>query len=311
MRALGYTDAMALAHRRINVKFQLGQGDFGKAGFDTVEVSGLRVQATITKAGGVSMSEANLRIYGLPLDVMNKLTILNVLAQYNVRRNVVTVFAGDDDNVSVCFVGNIVESWADMHSGPDAVMLIRAVSGYVQLLEPIPPTSYKGSVDAATILAGLALQWRTGPDDHPLTLENSGVAVQLTNPYYPGTLLTQITAVARTGHFNCIIDETESRLAIWPYGGVRNGLRTVMSPDTGMVGYPAYTQNGLQLTTLYNPSLTFGTLVEVRSQLLPASGGWSIATVGHDLESETPGGKWFTRVECGLIGQATPIIAAP
>lgn len=294
---------MTFARRHIDLKFQLGQGDFGKAGFDTIDVSGLRVQATITKAGGVSMSELNLRVYGLPLDVMNKLTILNQLRQYDARRNVVTVAAGDDMGSTVCFVGNIVESWADMHESPDAVMTIRGASGYVDLMQPVTPTSYKGAVDVATILSGLAL--RMTP---PLTLENNGVSVTLSNPYLPGTILDQIRAVARAGNFNCVIDDVNARLAIWPDGGVRTGLRTVISSETGMVGYPAYTQNGLQLTTLYNPSLTFGTQIEVRSQLLPASGGWSVATVGHDLESEMPAGKWFTRVECGLIGQAVPIV---
>lgn len=294
---------MTFASRRIDLTFALGKGSFGNDGSDTVTVSGLRVQASISKAGGVSMSEAEVRAYGLTLDQMNKLTLLNKLRQYDTKRNSITIAAGDETGVSVCFVGNIVEAWADMHSSPEASMYIRASSGYVDLLKPAAPTSYNGSVDAATILSGLALQMTP-----PLTLENNGVSVQLASPYLPGTILDQIRAVARMGGFNCVIDDVESRLAIWPDGGVRGGLDTVVSPSTGMVGYPLYTQNGIQLVTLYNPSLTFGTKVRVESQLTPASGGWSVASVTHDLESVTPGGKWFTRVECGLIGQEVPIV---
>lgn len=300
---------MAFTHRRIDLKFQLGQGDFGKAGFDTVEVSGLRVTATITR-GGTTMSEANLRIFGLSLDVMNKLTILNVIQPYAARRNVITISAGDDSGLSVVFIGNITQAWADFSDMPNAVMEITAHAGYVELMAPVPPTSYKGAVDVATILAGLGTQW----SDTPLSLENSGVSVTLTDPYYPGTLLEQVRAVATAGNFNCVIDDVARVLAIWPYGGTRGGQSVVISPETGMRGYPTYTQNGIQLVTLFNPNLTFGTTLDVQSQLpsdprfLGGSGAWSVATVGHDLESETPGGKWFSRVECGLVGAATPVI---
>lgn len=293
---------MAFTRRRIDLEFQLGQGDFGKEGVDAVRVSGLRVNATVVRSGGAQMSELQMRVFGLPLDVMNRLTILNILRQYDARRNTVTFSAGETDAPAICFIGNIVEAWADI-SQPEAAMYVRAASGYLDLLQPVAPTSYKGAVDAAFILSGLAAQMNP-----PLTIENSGVSVQLSNPYLAGTLLDQIRAVARAGNFNCVIDDVNRRLAIWPANGTRGGQRTVIGPATGMIGYPTYTQSGIQLTTLYNPSIAFGTEIQVESQLLPAKGGWTVAQVSHDLESETPGGKWLTRLECGLIGQATPII---
>lgn len=293
---------MTFKKRRIDLDFQLGQGDFGKTGFDTVRVSGLRVTATVTRSGGAQMSELQMRVFGLPLDVMNRLTILNILRQYDARRNTVTFSAGDSDGVAVCFIGNIVEAWADI-SQPEGAMYVRAASGYLDLLQPVPPTSYKGAVDAAFILSGLAA--RMNP---PLTLENSGVSVQISNPYLAGTLLDQIRSVAQAGGFNCVIDDVNQRLAIWPANAARGAQRTVIGPTSGLVGYPTYTQSGIQLTTVYNPAIAFGTEIQVASQLLPASGGWTVAQVTHDLESEMPGGKWFTRLECGLIGQATPII---
>lgn len=293
---------MAFTRRRIDLEFQLGQGSFGKQGFDTVRVSGLRVTATVVRSGGAQMSELQMRVFGLPKDVMNQLTLLNILRQYDARRNTVTMSAGETGAMAICFIGNIVEAWADI-SQPEAAMYVRAASGYLDLLQPIAPTSYKGAVDAAFILSGLAA--RMNP---PLTIENSGVSVQLSNPYYPGTLLDQIRSVAQAGNFNCVIDDVNQRLAIWPADGARGSQRTVIGPTSGMVGYPTYTQSGIQLTTLYNPAIAFGTEIQVESQLLPASGGWTVAQVAHDLESEMPGGKWFTRLECGLIGQATPII---
>lgn len=293
---------MAFLRRRINLEFELGQGDFGKAGFDTVRIEGLRVSATVVRAGGAQMSELQMRVYGLPLDVMNKLTILNILRQYDARRNTVTFSAGDEGAVTTCFIGNITECWADIQQ-PESALYVRANAGHLDLLAPTTPTSYKGAVSAAVILAGLAA--RMNP---PLTLENSGVTAVLSNPYYPGTLLRQIFQAAEAAHCHAVIDDVNQRLAIWPAGAARGGARTAIGPTSGMIGYPTYTQSGIQLNMLYNPTIAFGTEIQVESQLLPAAGGWTVAQVTHDLESEVPGGKWLTRVECGLIGQAVPVV---
>ena len=76
--------------------------------------------------------------------------------------------------------------------------------------------------------------------------------------------------------------------------------------DTGMVGYPSYssgTFQGLAVTTIFNPLLRIAGLVEIQSGLSLASGAdmnwssgiWNVFDICHVLESETPGGKWFTQ----------------
>lgn len=293
---------MSFVRRRIDLQFQLGTGAFGEDGSDTVTLSGLRVSAGISKAGGVSMSEANLRVFGMPLDVMNKLTVLNKLRYQDQRFNTVTISAGDDETgVAVAFVGTISEAWVDASSAPDVSFVVVAQTGLLDLVKPVAPTSFRGSVDVATVLNGIAVQMVP-----PRQLENTGVSVQIANPYLVGTLVDQLRTVARAANINCIVDDHV--VAIWPAGAARGGAVPLISPSTGLVGYPLTTQNGIQLTTLFNPGLAFGLEIDVQSALTPANGGWSIASVTHEIESETPGGKWFTRVECGLLGQTVAIV---
>lgn len=294
---------MALASRRIDLQFRLGTGAFGADGSNTVTLSGLRCIANVTKAGGVSMSQLELRVFGMDLEVMNRLTILNKLRYTDSRFNSVTVSAGDDENgTAVCFTGIISEAWADIQAAPDAIFQVSAFTGLLESVKPVPPVSYRGSVDVATVLAGIAAQMQP-----TRTLENSGVAAQISDPYLPGTLRDQALSVARAAGINMLIDDTV--LAIWPQGSTRGGLVPLIAPETGLVGYPRFTQNGIQLTTLYNPSLAFGQRVEVRSALTPANGQWVVASVAHNLSAQEPGGPWFSQIECGLIGQATPIVS--
>ena len=296
---------MTLGPRKIDLSFSLGMGSFGEDGSNTLDITGLRTSVSITKAGGASMSQMDLRVWGMPLDTMQKLTVLNKLAYAQERSNSVTVKAGDDENgMGVVFTGTIKEAWADASNPPDVLFALSAFTAGLDAVKPVTPTSYNGPVAVDVLMASIAAQMTP-----PRTLENSGVQTVLDSPYLPGTLRDQALAVARAARCNMLLDDQV--LAIWPLGQVRDGLTLDLSPETGLIGYPQFTQNGIALTVLYTPSLVFGQEIKVTSALAAANGSWSVAAVQHNLDAEIPGGQWFTRVECGLLGQAAPIIGTP
>lgn len=284
---------MKIPKRHLDLTFRLGKGSFGNSGFNTQKVTGLRATASISKAGGVSMTSLQLQVYGLPLSTMNELSTLGK-PLVDGRDNSVIVEAGSDtDGNAVVFIGTIFQAWADLRAAPDGVFTVEAYTSLLDALRPLAPTSYAGSADVATILSSLAQQMG-------YTFENSGVSVQLSYPYFAGTGREQALAAAEAANINLLFDNTT--MAIWPKGGSRGGASTLLSPETGMVGYPTWTANGLVLTSIFNPSITFGGTVEVKSAITPALGKWTVFKVDHDLESETPGGKWFTRLEATILG---------
>lgn len=293
--------------RRIEVEFQLGVGSFGSTGKNTTTLKTHRVTANISKAGGISNARLDMRIYGMALDVMQQLTILNQIGFDSAKLNQIVVSVGDDDTgLSVAFVGIINEAWIVGQSSPDIEFHVVATSGHLDKIRPVKPTSYNGSIDVATIIAGIGEQMTP-----PRALENSGVNVQLSNPYFPGTLIDQLRAAAQASYIHCILESNAVKgdiIAIWPLDKPRNGAQVVVSSETGMVGYPSFSGNAIQFTTLYNPTFVYGCFVEVRSVLFPAPKRMIIASITHNLESETVGGAWFTEVTCGLDGQDTPIV---
>jgi hypothetical protein len=293
---------MAFAKRIINLQFQLGQGDFGTAGQDTVDLTGLRCSVQITKGGGGNwMTSLDLRVWGMPIDLMNKLTVLNKLAYPQQRYNNVTVMAGDDQSgVAVAFQGTIQEAWAEGHEPPDIVFHVSANAGMFERFKPIPPTSYNGSVSASLAFNGIAQQIG-------LTLENNGVVAMIPTPYWPGDAGSQIKAIAKAANCEAFIDTVASKLVIIPKGGGR-GTAVLLNSASGLVGYPSFTQSGVQLKSLYKPSLVFLGQVVVESEFTGANGTWVIAAIDHQLESGVPGGSWFTNVECGQLGHELPII---
>jgi hypothetical protein len=284
---------VTFAQRHISLTFQIGEGAFGASGANTVKVQGLRASAKIAKAGGTSNPTLNLRVWGLSLSLMNQLSTLGKPLP-DVRKNVVTVEAGDDDTgMAVVFVGIIQQAWASMQGMPDAVFTVQAAVGLFDQMRPLSPTSINGAADVAMLISGLATQMG-------YAFENSGVSVQLSHPYFSGTGMEQVQRCAEHAGINLLVDN--NTIAIWPKDGVRGGTAVLVSKDTGMVGYPDWTAQGVAVTTLFNPNITYGGTILVQSDITPAVGKWSPFKIEHDLESEVFGGHWFTRAEASVFG---------
>lgn len=294
---------MTFVKREIALGFVFGQSSPGQTDNPIVDVTGLRVSAQISRAGGVMMSELSLRVWGLPLDVMQGLTILNVLAYQQVEQNTITVTAGDAVNgFGVVFSGDIREAWVDAENSPDVCFLISAFEGQTDKVRPVAPTSFKGPASVDTLLSSIARQMQP-----PRTFENSGVDVVLDNGYYPGTLDEQIQKIVAAAKCEIYVDATT--LAIWPIGSSRGGSIVEISKDNGLVGYPQFGPLGVAMTLLFSPSIAYGQKIRLKSVLGgPADGVWVVLRVTHNLDSETPGGQWFTYVECSRDGYPTPVL---
>ena len=284
---------MALIKRKIDIVLTYGTGVNGEGPPQAVTLSGYRVSVNCKTAGGPGMGTAQIRVFGMTLDLMNRLSTMGILPTAY-KRNAVTVIAGDEVNgMAKIFEGTIQAAWADMMTAPDVAFNITALAGLIEALLPIPPSSYPGTADAAVIMANLAEQMG-------LAFENNGVSVILAKPYFPGAARQQMTDVAESAKIGWIIDN--GVLAIWPHGGSRGGAVPLLSPETGLIGYPAYTSTGLVLWTQFNPSVRFGAKVQVKSELTPACGTWQVANLVHDLEAETPGGKWASQMQLAALG---------
>lgn len=287
---------MSFARRLIEVTFQLGEGAFGESGTNTVTLAGLRMTSKIVKAGGRSMGTASIRINGMTLSLMNQLSTLGQLVQLT-RRNTIAIAAGDEGStLGTVFVGTITNAWIDFQGAPDVAFQVEAHAGLIEALAPCPPSSFKGSADVAVILSGLATQMG-------LPFENNGVSVILSNPVFNGSARDQaLAAVEHAGiEWNGLDNGV---LAIWPRGGARGSTAPLISPETGMVGYPAYTSKGILVRTLFNPSIGYGQKIVVQSSVQPACGEWNVYSLDHNLDTLQPNGQWFSTLEAcrpGLV----------
>lgn len=245
------------------------------------------------------MGTLSMDVFGMTLSMMNQLSTLGfVITQ--VRRNTVLLEAGDDQNgMATVFIGTITNAYMGGDAAPDVPFRVEAHTGLIEAVSTSPPKSYSGATDVAVVMSSLATQMG-------LTFENSGVSVMLSDPYLYGSPRNQAMSAAKAANINWIIDN--GKLAIWNKGQARGGEIPLISPTTGMVGYPAFTSKGIQVKCLFNPSIGYGGKIKVESQLEPASGEWVVFSLAYKLDSQVPNGSWFTTIGAARVGLG-PIIA--
>ena len=259
---------------------------FDEAGADQIILQGYRATVICENAGWVQMGELRAEISGMSQSDMNAITSYP-LSITEATRNKIVVYAIDGKQESVVFAGNMVKAWPDYSRMPDVCFRIQARAAYSAALQTVAPRSFKGGSNVADIMRQIATSMG-------LVFENSGVNVMLSDVYLANTDLEQARDLAKAAGIELNIENNV--LSIWPKGSYRNALIPLVSADTGLIGYPSFDGTFLIFDTLYNPSFITGGLIKVESDNLPAKGQWQILKMAHRLESEKPGGAWFSSV---------------
>lgn len=280
--------------KQLRFVITLGTGKFGSSNNDQIILQGFRAIADIDKAGGMMMGTLRAKIYGVKQADMNSITTLQ-WKPGTLIPNTVEVYAIDGTAETLVFAGNIVNAWADYQGMPDVFLHIQAQAAFFNQLKAIPPRSFKGRVDVASVMAQISR-------DLGYTFENNGVTTQLVDVYLPNTGMEQAKDLARAAGCDLYLDDKV--LAITPPNVPRRVIIPLISPATGLVGYPTFDGVGVNFQALFNPAVTFGGSIKLETDVQQAAGEWVVTSVSHRLECERPGGAWFSNIRGNQNGLA-------
>jgi hypothetical protein len=284
---------MSFTEKIIEITVTLGTGNFGSDVGDTVTLRGFRSMVDVIHPGGQSMGMANIRVFGMPLELMNKLATIGVINNAIRSKNTVSIAAGDDETgLQLVFFGVIDAAFGDYNAAPDVAFNIMAYAGYDVAVKPVNATSVKGPVSASVLMKGFA-------DAAGLKFEDAGVNVTLTNPYFPGTVLNQIRLCAAAAGIKYTIDRNV--LSIWTSKTAVQGEIPTISKNSGMVGYPTLSSKGMDVEMVFNWNMRLGGMVEIQSFIEMANGKWVVFSVSHSLSCKVPDGPWFTYISCAKL----------
>lgn len=213
-----------------------------------------------------------------------------------IKMNTVQVSAIDGNAETLIFTGNIINAWGNYQNMPDVFLEIQAISTAISLLAPVSPTSFEGQIDVATAMAQLAQKMN-------LTFENNGVNVQLKNQYLAGTYVEQVQTLAKAARIWMYIDN--EILAIAPSYQPRTTIDVpLISPQTGLKGYPTFDSVGVNISSLFNPAVRFGGSIQIQSSIPQANGKFIATNIAYDLDSLAPDGQWFMQIRGTKSGLA-------
>lgn len=313
---------MALAFRNLSFRFRKAVGTFANGSSEVAIPTGLQASVRLLNAGLYSMPHCQVTIWGLTQSIMNDLSTLGVVVNLQ-PANPITVFASDnDDQPSEVFRGEIWQAIPDYNRQPEAPIWIDAYGGLGIATPGSDGQGYTGDVDVVGALRQLCQQ--AGYAFEP----NGVTGVSLKDQYLYGSprdrILTLLGAIQTRGISGAFVEA--KTVAIWPQKGSRSNVGgvpiiaagTTASPGT-MIGYPSYTNAGLNVRCLYNPTIRFGAQIQIKTSLpltstnvpaLPSADGlWTVQGLSHELDSQISGGKWETVIEATRAGYSTPIIA--
>ncbi|GAN63194.1 hypothetical protein AA0313_0901 [Acetobacter indonesiensis NRIC 0313] len=295
----------SLSSRNLRVTFRLLANAFGPDGQDTVTLTGLRISAEITQAQFPTGDIALLRIEGLSPDLMNRLSLAAPDPSFQSASDVRLEASDGTDNWAVVFQGAVTLAYADYTNAPNVAFMVQAFSTALLNAMPATPTSFRSAVSLATVLSTIAQ--KAG-----LTYAGYGVdAITLHNPYFDGSPGQQLAQCAETVPLRLAVGRGQITAST-----VNTQQQTqqpiVVSAQNGLIGYPSWSSGGLALRMMFNPQVTFNTVIALQSRYQPAGWGtqsgpvptglWQTTQVRHMLQSEMADGAWFTNV----IAQTMP-----
>lgn len=251
---------------------------------------GFATNAAISKTGGVDFATAQVEIFGLTLPVMGQLTTL-AFKPLNRRWNLIEIAAGEQGtDLPVIFRGCVTVAFADLN-GASPVLKMEAQVGAYPLLDPAGTVSVSGTQDVANFIQSQASQSN-------FEFQNDGVQGTLSDMTIYGDPITKARTAADAVGADLILDD--DKMILVPKDSVRKaeGSIPVISAASGMIGYPTFTNQGIQVSSFFRPELHVAAAVRVESIVPHASGVWKITQLTHNLSAHNPGSSaWETSFE--------------
>jgi hypothetical protein len=281
--------AKSFTQKIIELKFVLSEGDFG--GGNTLTIRGLNTTVSVDKPGPPDKNSAKITIIGLTYDHMSELTTLNFKPD-ELQKNLVTISAGTEETMTVIFEGEITQASPDMNSVPDVKMQIEAESGAYPQRIAEAPMSVQGSAQVADLIKKEA-------SAIGYTFKNENCTASVKNSVFEGSPFEKILKMANEVGAGIFIDDRE--IILLPDNDTpREGEAVLLNKDSGLIGYPTFSQDGIQCKCLFNPDLKQGGLIKVETIVPKASGSWKITKLSHNLSSCTDG-PWQSEIDAEYV----------
>ena len=253
-----------------------------------MSATGFRVLCNIMYGYGSVMPTAQIRIFGLALDKMTKLLRIRWNTLDGVMNRIKIEVGEEGDALVTEFEGNITFAYPDFSTAPDVCLVIDSQAAMFESLKPEKSYEHKGEVDLADVFKSIC-------DDMGYQFENNGVSIKVKDLTLNGSNIDKLKALEQAYEIDMYIEN--HLIAIAPKGGSRNIKIPIISPKSGLIGYPVPDIRGVTFKCFYDPLLRFGGVCRIQDSLIDVCNGeWRIYGMHKSLEANQANGNWYCDV---------------
>jgi hypothetical protein len=274
---------------------------------NVLQLTGLRMSVVVVGAGFPAFATATLRIFGMAQADMNALSVQVASAgKTGWLPNTVLVEAnstGDPNGWSAVYAGNIQTAAPDYARAPDVPLVVTSMTKSYDLVNPATPTSFPASSAVADVASVIVAKMGRA-------FINDGVTAVTSGPtYIPYASADQLRTLCTAYNLEPIFSPDDQVITITPKGSGTSEAAWVLSPSSGLVGYPRPLGNGfIEVRSLFNPAfhihskitiqgsdVVIDTTLDASTQLNSlANGDWLVTSIVNSLDALLPEGQWFS-----------------
>lgn len=240
---------------------------------------GLAMTASGTKYANANQNECEVKITNLDQATRDYLLTETSPFNKNKRRKILTVEAGrKSTGYSLVFSGDITNAVGAQP--PDITLTLKAATGD-HAKGDIIATSQPGVTPLRNIAARVA-------QDLGASLTFEAKPKQISNYSFTGSKAKQIEQLGAMGRVNAFLDD--NNLVVKDFNAPLEKRTRELSLDTGMIGIPEFTEQGIKVKMLFDNQTVLGGGIRVTSKLNPAANGlYTVFKLGFELASrDTP-----------------------
>lgn len=248
---------------------------------------GLNMSIQGMKYGNENQNECNVTITNLQKETRDYILSETSPFNKNKKPKKLIVEAGRESyGTTQIFIGDITN--ATVSQPPDIALGIKALTG----------NHSKGNViarsqPAQTPLRRVAEQVAS---DLGVSLNYQAKDKSIANYSFTGGALKQVDKLQQAGNVNAYLDD--GVLVVKDWNVPLAGKKRVLNLDTGMIGIPEVTEQGIKVKFLLDNQTTLGGGLEIKSKMYPAiDGEYVIFKLGFDIASRDTPFYWIAEAK--------------
>ena len=248
------------------------------------------IQASGQKTANTLQNECTIKIGNLSKPVRDYLITETSPYNWPRKRKRVILYAGRRSyGTFKLFEGDIIGCTPTQP--PDVMLTMKAKTG-VFFMSDFLTGSYAEPVPLSAIASDTAKSM-------DLTLDFQAQDKLISNYNYSGAKLGQVNKLAEAGSYNAYVDD--DRLVVKNADMPLSSLAVTLNKNTGMVGVPEVTEQGIKVKYLLGPQSRPGASLTIDSELNPAANGtFVIYKTTFDISNRDT--AWYTTAECRRPG---------